>query len=194
MTNGRPAESSFSNVRARMQRYADAKCFNAWVVSMDQRAVVVEVTALEGLDTGEAFLFQVSGVEACATFQAQLKKMDGPNLVFDITSPVQMGRPYECARMRTSIDGTLRQGDEAHPVFIEDVSVGGMGLLTNVRLERWHNVVVLAKTEFGGVKVEGQVRYCRVVQDGKWSYRAGLSIPDMADALPLFGIRIAPAA
>jgi hypothetical protein len=185
---------NLSNVRTRMQRFADAKCFNAWVLSMDQQSVVVEVSALEGLDMGEVFLFQVSGVECCATFQAKLKTMDGPNLVFQITSPVQTSPPYECARMRTNTEGTLRQGDETYPVLIEDVSVGGMGLLTDARVERWQKVTVLAKTAYGGVKVEGQVRYCKPVQDPKWSFRIGLAVPEMAETLPLFGIRISPAA
>jgi len=190
MANAPLDETNFANVRTRMQRYADAKCFNAWVVSLDETAVVVEVSALQGLDMGETFLFQVSGLDSCATFQADLKRMEGPNLRFQIVTPIQMRPPYEDARVRQNVEGTVRSGDDAFKVCIEDVSAGGMGLLSEEPLDRWKAVVVLAKTAFGGACVDGQVRYCKHVQVGAWRYRIGLAVPDMRASLPLFGVRI----
>ena len=192
--NDRLIASSFSNVRTRMQRYADAKCFSAWVLSFDERTVVVEVSALEGLDVGETFLFQISGLDACATFQAELTRMDGPNLVFKILTPVQLRPPYEDARIRRDLEGSIRLGDDIVPVCVEDVSTGGMGILSEHPLERWRTVTVLVKTDYGGAKVEGQVRYCKPVQDGKWRYRIGLASPAMKDSLPLFGVHLPNAA
>ena len=185
---------NFPNVRARMQRYADAKCFSAWVISLDERCVVVEVAALEGLDVGETFLFQISGLDACATFQAELKRMEGPNLGFQILTPIQMRPPYEDARIRQDLAGTVRVGDEVFPVCVEDVSAGGMGLLSEQPLDRWRTVTVLVKTVYGGASIEGQVRYCKAVENGKWRFRIGLSAPDMRASLPLFGVRVPRAA
>lgn len=182
--------NNFANVRTRMQRYADAKCFNAWVVALEDTAVVVEVSALQGLDVGETFLFQVSGLDACATFQAELKRMEGPNLRFQITTPILMRPPYEDARVRQNLEGTVRSGDEAFKVCIEDVSAGGMGLLSEEPIDRWKPIVVLAKTEYGGAKVDGQVRYCKPVQVGNWRFRIGMSAPAMRESLPLFGVRV----
>ena len=194
MVNGRLNESSFANVRTRMQRYADAKCFSAWVISFDERSIVVEVSALKGLDVGESFLFQVSGLDACATFQAELKRMEGPNLCFQIMSPITMRPPYEDARIRLDLEATVRVGEEAFVVCIEDVSAGGIGLLSEQPLDRWRTVDVLVKTDNGGANVEGQVRYCKAVVDGKWRFRIGLFAPEMRASLPLFGVRVPNAA
>lgn len=69
-----------------------------------------------------------------------------------------------------------------------------MGLLSEEPLDRWKIVRVLVKTEHGGAQVEGQVRYCKAVRDGKWRFRIGLSSAGMTDALPLFGVRMPRAA
>lgn len=162
------------NVRCRLQRFSDARCFAAWVVSFDEHSVTVEVQGLEGLDMGDRFLFQVSGFDACATFEAVLKKMAGKELSFRIASPIQARPQYEDARIRTDLEGLGRVGDDPFRVRVKDVSASGMGLLSERRLDRWQTISVVVKTACGAAKVEGQVRYCKELKDGDWPYRIGI--------------------
>src|SRR5208283_2219028 len=135
------------NVRCYLQRYADAKCFSAWVVSFDERSVAVEVPAAEGLDVGEKFLFQISGLEASAKFEAELKEIQGTKLCFRIRSRIQVRPPYENARVRTSLDASVHVGDVTFEVSVADVSAGGMALLSEQPLDRGASVGVSVKTE-----------------------------------------------
>jgi hypothetical protein len=151
-----------------MQRYSDARCFSAWVVSLDEHSIVVEVPDLRGLDVGDKFLFQVSAMVGCVMFEAQLKKMDGTSLCFQILSPIKLRPPYEDARIRTSYEGVARLAEDAFRVWIDDVSASGMGLLSERSLERWQTICVVAKTAYGGAKVEGQVCYCKPLSVGDW--------------------------
>lgn len=187
-------DSSVSvRVRCRLQRFSDARCFSAWVVSFDEHSVVVEVAALEGLEVGDKFLFQISGMDACAMFEAELTKEEGAQLAFQVLSRIHVRPPYEDARIRTNLEGVVHMGDADFEIRVEDVSAGGIGFLAEQPLEPWTTVSVLVKTEYGDAQVEGEVRYCKPVEVGKWRHRIGLRAPGMKHSLPLFGIRCSKA-
>jgi hypothetical protein len=172
-----------------LQRVSDAKCFSAWVVSFDEHSVVVDVAALEGLDVGEKFHSQISGPDACAMFEGELRRVEGTNLAFEILSRIQARPPYEDVRVRSDLEGIARVQDDSFSVCVEDVSAGGLGFLSQRPLERWTWVTVVVKTAYGSAKVEGQVRYFKPIKNGEWAYRIGVQAPEMKHSLPLFGIR-----
>jgi hypothetical protein len=178
--------SQFENVRTRMQRYADAKCFNAWVVSLSRQALVVEVRTLKGLCTGDTFFVEVSGFEVSAAFQADLKDIDGAYLHFQLLTPIHVRPPYENARVRLDLDGLARADDRTVKVRVEDASAQGVGLLSEEPLGCNQPVAITIKTPHGAVNMDGVVLYCRRVKIGNWSYRSGLAAQKMKESLPLF--------
>jgi hypothetical protein len=177
-----------------MQRFSDSKCFNAWVVSFDEHSIIVEVTALEALDVGDKFLFQISGMDSSAMFEGRLAKIDGLSLTCEVLSRVQVRPPYEEARVRTDLEGVVHNEGKVGEIRVEDVSVGGIGFVCGEPLTPWSTVHILVKTAYGGAQIEGQVRYCKPIEGDKWHFRVGLHAPSMKDSLPLFGIRCTKAA
>lgn len=172
-----PCPSLSVDVRCYMQRFPDAKTYSAWLVSFDRQSLVVEVPPGDVPAVGERFLFQISGVEAAANFEGQLKTVEGTHLSFKILSRIQVRPPYENARVRTSLDGVVLAGDDTLQVCVADVSAGGLAVLSEQPLECGTAVTVFVETEYGEAQVDGHVRYCKPIRQDNWRYRIGLQAP-----------------
>jgi hypothetical protein len=92
---------NYANVRVRLQRVTDAKFFSAWVRSMSDENIVLDIAVTEWFSPGTKFFLTVSGIDSTALFQAEVTQQANGILQLRITSEIKFAKPVEEARKST---------------------------------------------------------------------------------------------
>lgn len=189
---------TFSNSRARFQRLQDAKLFNGWVNALNSKGVIVSVAEGIGLSPGEQFRFEVFGTRAVAVFEAQLEILSGSLAAFVLSSSVRTMSSTEEMRVRTRdvsaklflaplpLEGSgipevdlLGTATSEHPIAagdIVDISLRGLGLLSEKPLAKGERLRMEIETPWGRCEGFGEVRYCKADRS---RFRVGIEITEM---------------
>ncbi|MBV6457954.1 MAG: hypothetical protein HONBIEJF_01074 [Fimbriimonadaceae bacterium] len=183
--------------RTRFQRFSDARIFNGWVISLNQKQVRVRFDNHQSFAVGQPFSFHIFGGSSDATFEAVLAEFDDGevtrNLVFNSVDGKQQVAVAELAatfaiysslRFSPGLESRRVAAEDFEVVVIhdeseieanpKDKSASGLGLLMRRELPLGEKVSVRMRMGTLTLEVEARVRSCRASGVLDQPFRIGL--------------------
>lgn len=197
------AHKQFSGSRARFQRLRDAAIFNGWVESFDGKHISVNAATDRAVLAGDVAQFELVGFGAKAIFQAQLTDVavssvnadcdvqtlagmsflhiKSATLYFDVVGTVRVIPSDEPARLKSAGVSMrlLLPGGTISQAKIIDLSLEGVGIVSEVTLEPKSSVRFVIESHLGPVCGIGEVRYCRPDPMTTGYLRIGIRMGDL---------------
>lgn len=204
MTTSSPRD--FNGVRTRFQRVSDCRFFTGWVQNFMGNSIIVQGSTDVVINPGQEFLFQVFGANSTAIFTARLNSIDEMDLVkkaefvfvegsnaqvmsvsemdfeFEVTSQIRYSAATEnVRRLVTTTSATITpEGKDPIEIMVADVSVGGIGFISDVEFVKGSTCKVEIYSEYGVIVAHAEVRYSRPDKKNLSSFRTGVMFQGMS--------------
>jgi hypothetical protein len=183
----------FVGTRCRLSRHKDAKFVNGWVQYFRGESIVVTAEDHLGSEPGDTFYVEAYGPKAKACMNAVLKIVDADNTLSDEAE----GQAVPLIKLTLQLKGHLQVVDnaEASRVMVDrmfatfkaagvefraqirDVSVHGIGLITDAKLATGTELELTIETALGPVVSKGVVRH---VRDYRGKFRVGVELTQLS--------------
>jgi len=170
----------FVGMRTRFQRLADSKEFSGWVEAITPTHVVIRVPPTEAIFAGDVFMFTLYGEVEIASFQAKfasvhrldmnkadlqavglgtLVEVQETSIEFSITTTLEFTKSSLEARKYANSDvGIVRHQGQTHDIWVIDVSLGGLGFISQNRFKELDHVEVEVRYGSWLLEVKAEVR------------------------------------
>ncbi len=177
--NLRIAEAAFIGAGARITRHGDGGLLAGWVLQMEESDIVIQSDAISDLSPDDTVSIEVFGFEHHLLYEARMKERYDTHFSFEILNE----QPIKAAREdhRIVVQGmeiTIPvDGEDTIVGFVVDVSANGLMFSSPEFFPQGSRVELTVRTEFGPVKTDAEIRYCKPMEDG--NYRVGVLIYEM---------------
>lgn len=195
--------AQFAGSRVRFQRLRDAALFNGWVESFDGKHLSVTAATDRAVLAGDIAQFEIAGFSARSIFRAHLwdvaiasvnadcdvQTLAGMSLLhvksvtmyFEVVGDVRLVPSVEKGRLKSSSVGMnlLLPNGGTSQARIVDVSVEGVGILSEVSLAQNQEIPFVIESHLGPVQGVGQVRYCRRDSNSEGHFRIGIRLASL---------------
>ena len=165
------AIKKFQGTRSRLVRESDQKEFYGWVVETGTELIItIDGDIPSENERLEVFLGSKAG--SCS-FITTIGRIDGNRCAFAWPELIRIGDPNPEARRKSErVTGKIE-----FPVEVMDLAPGGMGLLTDFRLETGAQIELRLSTDYGELCLSGTVVYCRPEDT---QFRIGLKLQELS--------------
>lgn len=166
----------YRGTRVRIQRIEDAKLFRGWVHEFTETALHITFEEVPEISINERAAFELQGHHQNVFVIGEVREIAGLVVIFRLTSNLRLSAPTESVRFQASRFGVycdLIWDDESHEVEVNDISTGGVGIISPVAVDRAEVVELRFRTRTGEAICQAEVRYCRPLADDSNRYRIG---------------------
>ncbi len=183
----------FVGTRCRLSRHKDAKFVNGWVQYFRGESIVITAEDHLGSEPGDTFYVEAYGPKAKACMEAVLKQVDSDNTLSDEAE----GQAIPLVKLTLQLKGHLQVVDnaEASRIMVDrmfasfelggtvvraqvrDVSVHGIGIITDAQLEKGAELELTIGTALGPVIGKGVVRH---VREYRGKFRVGVELTSLS--------------
>lgn len=172
----------FIGTRCRLSRHKDAKFVNGWVTLFKGESVCVATEDPLGSEPGDAFYLEAYGPKSKACAPAVLRLIEPgegeAKLTFQLTGHVKVVDNAEPTRVLVNrMHADVSCSGSSFRAQVRDVSIKGVGLVTEQALSKGAEVEMTIGTSLGPIAAKGVVRHVRE-QNGK--YRVGVELTGLS--------------
>jgi hypothetical protein len=182
----------FVGTRCRLSRHKDAKFVNGWVQFFKGESLVVTTEDHMGSEPGDTFYVEAYGPKAKACMDAVLKTIDAEvsmqeevegqsvpltKLNMQLKGHLQVVDNAEASRVMVDrMFATFQVNDTQFRAQVRDVSVKGIGLITDAKVSAGMEIEMRIGTSIGPVVAKGMVKH---VREYRGKYRVGIELTDL---------------
>jgi hypothetical protein len=179
--------------RCRLSRHKDAKFVNGWVQLFRGESLVVTTEDHLGSEPGDTFYVEAYGPKAKACMEAVLKNVDAEvslqdevegqtvpltKLNLQLKGHLQVVDNAESSRVMVDrMFATFKVNDMQFRAQVRDVSVKGIGLITDAQVSQGMELEMKIGTSIGPVIAKGVVKH---VRDYRGKFRVGIELTDLS--------------
>lgn len=171
----------FAGTRARFQRVTDARIYNGWTVEFTEYFVILNTESAVAIEKGDEFHIEIMGKNHRAICRAVLIETAAQKLTFRVVGAPQTTKAHEGVRLvAKNIGAKLKFEDTEAEADVLDIAPSGVGLNLPFRVSRGDLCKVVLTTQTGEIDFEGEVRYCRALEDtDPEQFRVGVQFKDI---------------
>ena len=169
----------FVGTRCRLSRHKDAKFVNGWVEYFRGESLIVTTEDHMGSETGDKFYVEAYGSKAKACMNAVLRSASAEEgkpfkLSLQLEGHLQVVDNSEASRVLVDqMQAKVTYGGTTFIAKVRDVSIKGVGLVTDSEIAKGAQIALEMDTPVGPVTAQGIVKHVRA-DHGK--FRVGVEL------------------